>query len=1819
MAGDLHTFLSTLDKALQRDADTPLTAHTHVQVLLKKCKMYRVDLTSKQRTMQAVQASLQQTAPPLSTGSHDAQEHAEMVAQLARRWTKVFGSVTDRLQYLERLSGQWSALDAAASEALTWMTQQEAQLTACRHPAPYESAVHLAQKECKAIQAQLVARGEEDVQRAQVLADQVLQLMDPRSHPEGRGSVGQTLSSMQQRLEGLQRQGKETEGVLEEMAGGWGRYQALMHSLTQSATLARHTLSRCLSRVQGTDVDSLAWQVERLQTLQQELDAQRGDLDALNSHADALSEKLSEGRGRGGATPQDVQTAASALTSTWQTLTTDLSDRLHKFRSCLDAWREYEAGLDRVGREVEAKEGQCKEVMGVSGGGADAAEESLKKCEALQQDVDTLLTTLTATAQPGTDLTSLMGPSTVARLTSKTSALEVRLKTLSQHLSGHTQDLQGELSLLRQLQGGCEVLEKVLEGSEEVLGEEEEEGGDAFVEESQLQERLERLREVLVQFQNSTDTLNTTNALSHRVALTSGESSRLLQLNRRWHQGQADFQARCSAVQRHLVARQTFAAKCQSWGQVVARAEDLLAPPVAGDLRGLLEQQRLCQAFEDDLFSRQQVLQAVVSHGQAMLEAGQVESPAERETLHHSLQAMLQQWQSVTCTAQQRKAVINSMVLRWLMFQTMTERLSLWLGEKGEEVGGVEAASPSLQQLGSLSDRVKRIQRDFGHEEEKRGKVKELAAALMSEADSRAVEDVRKTTERLENMWVQVQDQTEKQRQRLQELEERWARGEELTEQVQCLLREQRHIMAGSIPENYDDLKDTLLREQKFMVDVLHPARELEELKRVEVWLKESLRDDEDMDVLHQRVLMLCKLWADLLSMAQRRQERLTEAMSRWTLLEGRIEGLVSWMEGTERELEAFAQDCVTEDLLKKLQMEYAELMTSKGKEVEEVTSEGRHLMTLSNDVMATHLQHLLQSLQDRWRSLQDTLESRRHKLQTTMDSLSLLDRQLKDLNLWLSGMEEKLTAPLVFHQFSTQEVQRLLQQTQELQQDLADHSKEVGSVQELCERLLADPQSCTTHTEVTTLQQARTTLQDHWTRITDLAAERRTRIEETGELWDKFQADWEDFSSWLKGMEGEVDEASAAMPAAVTTEDNRKYETLQQRLLERLKDLEDLNKQYHRLFKEGRTDSQGDMQGRWQEVNERWDGVQGKMTAMLEALRRSAGAYEDLMSTQRSVVSWLRDLDGQVTLLERPGEGRVEGSLEARLKEIERIEEELAGEAHRLENVKEGASVVLQQMSVDGGERVQRAVEEVEGLYNQVQGHGRDCRHRLLQAMTAAGEEESPQQTPKSSEILAADTEAAPPPHLAEPEESGAGAGDRSATVDVLLEQLREAITEATLSLEEAERLVESLAPSGGTLGEAQSQSLLQCKVKVTKVQKLHQLLLREAGTTTFPDEEKQVNGVFDRWNRLQSRAEDLGLRVSHRQKDVGKFSADVDALRGWVEEAEALQASHHPLPTDLLQLKVLIRQHRDFMAQLEEKRPHFSSIQLLKDFYIQPATPEGRDLQTRVADLEQHWDGVSDRAANTQQALQVALLQCQEFHHHMHDYLLWLEGLEGRVQACEPVVLTDDLTVLQEKYTELKAVYGELEQKQPAVLALRETVDQLLLASNESREMGAARERMYVISSRLQALLHKTGGYLRLLETKLGGKSSSAATREGRLPPMVHPLPYSRRRSPFTYFRQLLFGEPSVSVPDETDSANLLMGTEVAPCTAATHLATRPSLLRRVLWTALPLQLLLLLLLGIACLLPVCEEDDRCQLVNNFRRSFFPMLYYSQGTPPS
>ena len=106
----------------------------------------------------------------------------------------------------------------------------------------------------------------------------------------------------------------------------------------------------------------------------------------------------------------------------------------------------------------------------------------------------------------------------------------------------------------------------------------------------------------------------------------------------------------------------------------------------------------------------------------------------------------------------------------------------------------------------------------------------------------------------------------------------------------------------------------------------------------------------------------------------------------------------------------------------------------------------------------------------------------------------------------------------------------------------------------------------------------------------------------------------------------------------------------------------------------------------------------------------------------------------------------------------------------------------------------------------------------------------------------------------------------------------------------------------------------------------------------------------------------------------------------------------------------------------QLESKKTRVISINLTSRELVDPTTEEGRKLVDRLKQMNRRWDSVCAKATKLQSELQDALMQCQEFHHTIHDLLLWLEGIEAKLQQCEPIKLGNDEAALWTRLQKLQ-----------------------------------------------------------------------------------------------------------------------------------------------------------------------------------------------------
>ncbi|XP_073928362.1 nesprin-1 isoform X20 [Castor canadensis] len=918
-------------------------------------------------------------------------------------------------------------------------------------------------------------------------------------------------------------------------------------------------------------------------------------------------------------------------------------------------------------------------------------------------------------------------------------------------------------------------------------------------------------------------------------------------------------------------------------------------------------------------------------------------------------------------------------------------------------------------------------------------------------------------------------------------------------------------------------------------------------------------------------------------------------------------------------------------------------------------------------------------------------------KLKETLVAVQQLDKNMSSLRAWLAHIESELAKPIVYDSCNSEEIQRKLNEQQELQRDIEKHSTGVASVLNLCEVLLHDCDACATDAECDSIQQATRNLDRRWRNICAMSMERRLKIEETWRLWQKFLDDYSRFEDWLK-----ISEKTAAFPSSsgvlytVAKEELKKFEAFQRQVHESLTQLELINKQYRRLARENRTDSASSLKQMVHEGNQRWDNLQKRVTSILRRLKHFISQREEFETARDSILVWLTEMDLQLTNIEHFSECDVQ----AKIKQLKAFQQEISLNHNKIEQIiAQGEQLIEKSEPLDAAvieeelDELQRYCQEVFGRVERYHkklirlplpddDHDLSDRELELDDSTALSDlhwqdpsadgasspqpssnpslslpqplrsERSGRDTPASVDSiplewdhdydLSRDLESAVSRTLPSEDEEGRedkdfylrGAvglsGDPSA-LESQIQQLHKALDDSHFQMQQTENILRSKTPTGPELDSSYRgymKLLGECSDTIDSVRRLEHKLKEEEenlpGFVNLNSTETQTAGVIDRWELLQAQALSKELRMKQNLQKWQQFNSDLNNIWAWLGETEEEldQLQRLELSTDIQTIERQIKKLKELQKAVDHRKAIILSINLCSSEFTQTDSKESHDLQDRLSQMNGRWDRVCSLLEDWRGLLQDALLQCQDFHEMSHGLLLMLENIDRRKNEIIPVDSHLDPEILQDHHKQLRQIKHELLESQHQVASLQDMSCQLLVNA-EGTDCLEAKEKVHVIGNRLKLLLKEVSHHIQDLEKLLDMSSSqqdlsswSSADEldtSGSVSPTSGRSTPNRQKSPRGKCSLSQPG-PSVSSPNSrsTKGGSGSSLSEPQPARAGR------TFLCRVLRAALPLQLLLLLLIGLACLVPMSEEDYSCALSNNFARSFHPMLRYTNGPPP-
>lgn len=241
--------------------------------------------------------------------------------------------------------------------------------------------------------------------------------------------------------------------------------------------------------------------------------------------------------------------------------------------------------------------------------------------------------------------------------------------------------------------------------------------------------------------------------------------------------------------------------------------------------------------------------------------------------------------------------------------------------------------------------------------------------------------------------------------------------------------------------------------------------------------------------------------------------------------------------------------------------------------------------------------------------------------------------------------------------------------------------------------------------------------------------------------------------------------------------------------------------------------------------------------------------------------------------------------------------------------------------------------------------------------------------------------------------------------------------------------------------------------------------------------------------------------------------------------------------------------------------------------------------ELQSKLASVNQSWSQACTDLQRWDTTLRKTLLRCQEFHESLHSLLLWLAHAESRRYTVDIHHPETTVRALRQHRLTLTAVREELIRRQSHQSSLQTLWSQL--QPEHSDDSDEAQEKLHVTGSKMRILLRELTDDLQAIQQRLVNEPISDEQDQ-----RVSTVPSEG------------------AVKSMKRASNSREGRDSA----------RPrSFFLRLLRAAFPLHLLLLLLLLLSCLVPMSPPEQSCTVANNFQRSFYPMLRYTNGPPPT
>merc|ERR1719318_399092 len=442
---------------------------------------------------------------------------------------------------------------------------------------------------------------------------------------------------------------------------------------------------------------------------------------------------------------------------------------------------------------------------------------------------------------------------------------------------------------------------------------------------------------------------------------------------------------------------------------------------------------------------------------------------------------------------------------------------------------------------------------------------------------------------------------------------------------------EPKEILETPIPEETGPAQRDLLLCKASTANLEDLTPELEALNLLQEELKECVSPS-DIKHTSQRAWLLWQKQADMKHQLALRMQQLESRSALLDLFRVQHERFMDWTNRMELRLEG--RDAGVQDLIYRFETDYRGEINAKEKELFWLSKIKEQLSSASQQEQ-NEVDEATTKEKSSYNHILSLYNTKLAKLIDILAAQIRLESELRELKLWLTEFENRISQPWKFKGIGLEEYKSNLKSHSDIEKKINQNSEKVSTVLNQGEILLNDFDNPSASSDTHHIQNDISSIETRWTNICFKTSERKRINIETWEQWQLYLEKYRTLNKWIEKRLSITKFNITTIKLSDCKEKQKELDMIMSDINENLNTLDEFNSLFCLLAREGKLDESGEIKKIHTLTNDEWETLTDKTIRHIKILAEKYDSFESFMALKEREMTWLRQLDAQLTEIE--------------------------------------------------------------------------------------------------------------------------------------------------------------------------------------------------------------------------------------------------------------------------------------------------------------------------------------------------------------------------------------------------------------------------------------------------------------------------------------------------------------------------------------------------------------------------------------------------------